>query len=127
MKLKPLDIIIVLSLVIITILSTVFVFISSNKKFDKLNVEIYVNGNLYKKIPLKNHNEDIKIITDLGENIVSISNGKVKILNSDCKDEICVKDGYISKPGKQLVCLPHKLMVQITGESLHNETDDISY
>ncbi|MCY6960543.1 NusG domain II-containing protein [Clostridium brassicae] len=105
------------------------VFFKLNKKTDYVQkyVEIYVKGNLYKKINLQNNTkEKITIKTDLGENIVQIENGGVRIIESDCPDKICVKDGFRDKAGEILVCLPHKLVVQIKGES-KSDIDEVSY
>ncbi|ERI90118.1 hypothetical protein HMPREF1982_04058 [Clostridiales bacterium oral taxon 876 str. F0540] len=126
MKLKPLDIVIVVVLIFIALGSSAAAFINSHKSFNKKYVEIEVKGKLYKKLPLDNSsNERITIDTDLGKNIVEISNGKVKISEADCKDQICIKDGSINKPGDVLVCLPHKVVVQIKGEN--SDTDVLSF
>lgn len=126
MKLKPLDIAVIIVLIVIALGSSAAAFINSHKNFDKKYVEIEVKGKLYKRLPLDNsRNEKIEIKTDLGENIIDISNGKVRILDADCADKICIKDGSIDKPGDILVCLPHKVIVQIKGQNV--ETDDLSF
>jgi hypothetical protein len=126
MKLKPLDIVVIVVLVIVTLGSSAAAFINSNKAYNNKYVEIEVKGKLYKKLPLDNSsNERIQIDTDLGSNIVEISNGKVKILDADCPDKICIQDGSISKPGAILVCLPHKVVINIKGQN--SETDALSF
>jgi hypothetical protein len=126
MKLKPLDIVVIIVLIVIALGSSAAAFISSNKSYNEKYVEIEVKGKLYKRLPLDNsRNERIQIETDLGKNTVEITNGKVKILDADCKDQICIKDGSISKPGDMLVCLPHKVVVQIKGQN--TEMDDVSF
>lgn len=126
MKLKPLDFVVIIVLVIITIGSSAVAIYNSQKNYKNKYVEIEVKGKLYKKLPLDNSpKEQIKIVTDLGENVIQIDNGKVRIIDADCKDKICIKDGTISKPGSVLVCLPHKVVVQIKGEN--TESDVLSY
>ena len=44
---------------------------------------------------------------------IEIEDDSIGILDSDCRDKICIKSGFISKPGQLLVCLPHKLMIEI--------------
>jgi hypothetical protein len=126
MKLKPLDIAVIIVLVIIALGSSAVVFINSQKAYNNKYVEIEVKGKLFKKLPLDtNRNERIQIDTDLGSNIVEVNNGKVRILDADCPDKICILDGSISKPGDILVCLPHKVVIQINGQN--EETDALSF
>jgi hypothetical protein len=126
MKLKPLDFVVIIVLVIITIGSSGFAIYNSQKNYKTKYVEIEVKGKLYKKLPLDNSKkQQIKVVTDLGENVIEIENSKVRIIDADCKDKICIKDGAISKPGSVLVCLPHKVVVQIKGEN--TESDVLSF
>lgn len=61
--------------------------------------------------------EPIRIkVDELGHNIVVIDGYEVYMEESDCPDQICVKQGIITKSGSMLVCLPNKLTVEITGE-----------
>lgn len=128
MKLKKLDIVVIVVLILISIGSAGLVFIQAHSKYDKLYVEISVKGNLYKSVPLEKNSkkQTIEIISDLGKNIVEIENGKVKIVDADCPDKVCVKDGARSNPGEMLVCLPHKVVVQIKGQNNTN-TDALSF
>lgn len=126
MKLKPLDIVVIVVLLVIALGSSTAAFINSHKSFNNKYVEIEVKGKLFKKLPLDNSsNERITVDTDLGKNIIEISNGKVRISDADCRDQICIKDGSINKPGDILVCLPHKVVVQIKGEN--SDTDVLSF
>lgn len=125
---KKLDYIVIIGLIIVSLLSSGIILYSSAKnKYQSQYVEISVKGKLYKKITFNSSTEEtIDIKTNLGENIVRISKGKVKILDADCPDKVCVKDGYIYKPGQLLVCLPHKVVVEIKGIK-NAETDDVAY
>ncbi|MEY8762249.1 MULTISPECIES: NusG domain II-containing protein [Clostridium] len=57
-------------------------------------------------------------------NIVEVENGRIRISEADCPDKICVKTGWISKPGQSIVCLPHKLIIKIEGKN--SQYDEIS-
>jgi hypothetical protein len=50
---------------------------------------------------------------DTGKNTVVIKNNTVYIDSADCKNQICVKTGKISKKGENIVCLPNKVIVEI--------------
>lgn len=127
MKLKKLDYLIIVVLALFTITSFVGTIINSNRKYNEKYVQIEVDGKLYKTYPLLNHEETIKIKTKLGENLIEIKEGKVHILDADCPDKVCIKDGYISEPGQILVCLPNKVVVEVKGKVNTQELDDTSF
>lgn len=49
----------------------------------------------------------------LKHNTVKIENGEVFMKSADCKNQICVKTGKISKSGETIICLPNKVIVEI--------------
>ena len=53
------------------------------------------------------------VTTDLGTNVVKVSGGKVCVVEADCPNQDCANQGWISEVGQQIVCLPHKLIVEI--------------
>lgn len=120
-KMKKLDWVIIIFVIIIA--GSIFFWnIIRDKKDDSnlLFVEIYYNGEIYDKVNLLD-SKTITIETELGKNIVEIADGKVHMLESDCRDQICVKSGIIDKVNRNIVCLPNKVHVQIQG----NGEDDI--
>jgi hypothetical protein len=48
-------------------------------------------------------------------NVLAIEDGRAHMESADCPDELCVRQGAISKSGQTIVCLPHKLVVEVTG------------
>ncbi|MDW8799543.1 NusG domain II-containing protein [Clostridium sp. A1-XYC3] len=50
-------------------------------------------------------------------NIVEVESGKIRFIDADCPDKVCVKTGWISKPGESAVCLPHKTIINIEGNN----------
>ncbi len=48
-------------------------------------------------------------------NLVSVQNGAVSVEAADCKDQICVHHKPVSMAGESIVCLPHRLVVEIAG------------
>lgn len=48
-------------------------------------------------------------------NKITISDGKVSMSFSDCKNQVCVKHKAIDRTSESIVCLPNKVMVQIMG------------
>lgn len=56
------------------------------------------------------------ITTSSGENTLVIENNQAFIESATCPDKICVAHRKISKTGETIVCLPHKLVVEIVKE-----------
>ncbi len=46
-------------------------------------------------------------------NLVLIEDGTVRVTDADCPDQLCMKQRSISKNGESIICLPHKLVLQI--------------
>ncbi|WP_179395866.1 NusG domain II-containing protein [Lacticaseibacillus absianus] len=46
-------------------------------------------------------------------NEIVTTGAQIQITEADCSDQVCVRRGKISKPGETIVCLPHKLLIEI--------------
>ena len=57
-----------------------------------------------------------EIQTAKGMNILEIKNGMAYVTEADCPDQVCIGMGKISKTGENIVCLPHKLVIQVEGD-----------
>ena len=44
---------------------------------------------------------------------MEVSEGKIRVCEADCPDQVCVNQGWISSEAVPIVCLPHKLMIEI--------------
>lgn len=121
---KKLDIIIIVILVLLSFIPEVIFAMNYNKSFNYIYAEVTISGKVYKKIPLTGHKneEEIEIDTGHGKNIVLVKDESIAMIEADCPDKVCLNTGFISKPGESIVCLPHKVMVQIRGD---NEDDII--
>lgn len=120
------DVIIIVSFVLIAVISAVWFAISMNNKSKTKYVEVYVDNTPYKSVKFSDNmpEQTFTVQTKYGWNTVHIANGKVNVENANCRDKICVKSGYISKTGQSIVCLPHKMIVEIKGNG-ENEIDDV--
>lgn len=60
----------------------------------------------------------------IGNNTIVINGNEIKIVDADCKDALCIKQGSISKIGKTLICLPNELIIEIKGDE-YDSSDDL--
>lgn len=59
-------------------------------------------------------------------NIILCQNGEVRMIQSNCPDQICVHHKAVSAVGENIICLPHKIVVEITGDKA-NTLDGVVY
>lgn len=115
---KKWDVIIIIILLLISFTPEIILGAKLKADFNSTYAEIKVGGKLYKNIPLSSHKgeESFEIKTKNGVNIIKIVDEKISIIEADCPDKVCMNPKYISKPGQTLVCLPHKVIIEVKGE-----------
>lgn len=57
----------------------------------------------------------VRLGDDTDYNILQIAGGAAAVAEANCGDHTCVRTGEISREGERIVCLPHKLIIQIEG------------
>lgn len=120
---KKWDIIVIASLILLSFLPQLIFGVILGKHYDETYAEIMIDGSLYKKIPLSAHGgtDEFVIDTKNGTNTVRVVDQTIQVMDADCKDQICVRQGAISKPGETIVCLPHKLLIEIKSYTKENQ------
>ena len=79
---------------------------------------ITVDGETYKNIILTEQTNMQFTVEKLdGVNEVVITNGVVDVVYADCKTQVCVNTQPASRVFDQIVCLPHRMMIQIVGDN----------
>ena len=48
-------------------------------------------------------------------NRISVEPGRIRVEHANCPDQVCVKQGWIQDSALPIVCLPNKLLIEITG------------
>lgn len=49
-------------------------------------------------------------------NVILCQDGKVRMLESSCPDQICVHHSAIHFTGENIICLPHKIVIEIVND-----------
>ena len=116
---KKLDYVIIAVLMLLSFLPEIILGASVGKGYKNTYAEITVAGKLYKTVHLSAHagEEIIEVKTKLGTNIIKVKDNKIGIIEADCPDKVCMNPEYIEKAGQSLVCLPHKVMIEIKGKA----------
>lgn len=61
-----------------------------------------------------------------GEVVLEVAAQRISVRSSVCPNQFCVKQGFVSRPGQMLVCVPNRLVVLLAGAQ-QNDLDAITY
>lgn len=87
-------------------------------------VRITIDGALYGEYSLS-EDQIISVDEILGYNRLVIENGCAYMDDADCPDRYCMDYKPVSKGGETIICLPHKLVVEVTGARDEQQPDVI--
>ncbi|MDY3304739.1 MAG: NusG domain II-containing protein [Clostridia bacterium] len=75
---------------------------------------IFDDGKLVQKIDLSNVSNPYKI--ELAGNVILVEKGQISMIDADCPDKLCIKQGAISDSARPIVCLPNKIVIKLTDD-----------
>lgn len=120
---KRLNLILVLAIAAVACVGLVATrLMGANTNADTATVVIRDGEQNVYELPL-NQDTTKTITTDWGTNLIEIKDGRVHVEEADCPNQDCVHQGWIDAAGEQIVCLPHKLTVDIVDESAETTYD----
>ena len=124
---KKLDVVIIILLLVISFIPHLIFGVVLGYDYDRTYAEITIGGKFYKKIPLSEHSGEDIIEIKSGNHInkIKIVNNKLSIVEANCPDSLCIHQGEILKVGQSVVCLPNKVMVEIKGNKIEDNDEDI--
>ncbi len=99
--------------IVVLLVVGIFAFMNITKK-EGSQVVVTIGGEVYKTFPL---DEDTTFTLD-GEhgetNTFVIKDGYVDMTEANCPDKVCVKHARIHYNNETIVCLPNKVVLEIT-------------
>lgn len=120
---KRLNLILVLTIAAVACVGLVSTrLMGANTNADTATVVIRDGEQNVYELPL-NQDTTKTVTTDLGTNLIEIKDGRVRVEEADCPNQDCVHQGWVDAAGEQIVCLPHKLTVDIVDESAETTYD----
>ena len=57
--------------------------------------------------------------------LIKIKNGQVSMKEANCRDLLCTHMPSIKKVGETIVCLPHRLILEIVSEKEDSNEEEI--
>lgn len=119
---KNKDVILIIAVLLLAGLIAVFLCIYSGETGE--TVRIMIDGNEYGSYPL-GEDSVIEIGNTFGYNRIVIENEEVFMQEADCPDQYCVEHKAISKTNETIVCLPHKLVMELHVQNREDDFDSI--
>jgi hypothetical protein len=74
-------------------------------------------------VALTKEEQTIEVRTDRGYNILKVHDYGIEMYDADCPDQVCLGFGFITLPKQTIVCLPHRVLVEIASASGEDEVD----
>ncbi|WP_058486812.1 NusG domain II-containing protein [Defluviitalea phaphyphila] len=121
----------IVGLIIIILITISLLFLGIYRfinKGDKLIAKIIQDQEVIKVIDLDKVEEPKEWTIENEEghhNTIRVEKGRIRFIEADCPDLVCVNSGWLSKPGDIAVCIPNKILIRIEGKD--DEVDQISY
>lgn len=58
-------------------------------------------------------------------NLIEVKDGAVSMREANCRDGLCIRQGKTRSPAKNIVCLPHKLVVSVISDGESGQDSDL--
>jgi hypothetical protein len=123
---KKWDIAIIILLMVISFIPYIIFTYNQRNNTGEIYAVISVNGKEYRKVRLDNNKtiEEFTVETPEGFNTIKLEGSNIEVIDADCPDKVCIKPGAVNKVGERLVCLPHKVIIEIKGTKIQESEED---
>lgn len=115
---------IILVAVVLVIAAAGLLFFGLNKEVGS-SVTVNINGEQTAVYPLTVNTEATITTGENNEyiNVLTIRDGKAYVSSANCPDGICAETRAAQYVGETIVCLPHKVVIEIVAENTDSEID----
>ncbi|HEX3020653.1 MAG TPA: NusG domain II-containing protein [Chitinispirillaceae bacterium] len=100
-------------LIIISLLCGIFLTFPALRTLSPGTVQIFKDNQIIAEYPI-NQNRVFDVQGKKGIMEVRIQDNMVSVISSTCPHQICARQGKISKPYNQIVCIPNHVLITIS-------------
>lgn len=123
---RLLDIMIVLLIVAIGV---AFIFLFEGSRGAR--AEVYVSGRKAAVFSLEGPEQMKEIQTRIGTVRIQVGKGSIHVVESPCKQKICILQGEIQHTHEKIICVPARMVITIVNPDESNDSqpkiDAVSY
>ena len=94
-------------------LITASIVLSATENSGEPYVEIKDAKNQY-LLPLSAE-EELHVFGPVGQTVIRVSGGGVRVVSSDCQDKICIAMGEVRDISGWIACLPNRVFIHVIG------------
>jgi hypothetical protein len=94
-------------------------FATSSSKAEAAEVKtavVHNDSGIVCELPLST-DTTYEVTSELGANAVVVEGGEVYVAEADCPGHDCMSQGRITDTSQTIVCLPHKMWIEITSDT----------
>ena len=88
-------------------------------------VVVTVDGEEVLRKPLAMENRYEIAQEDGSLNVIRVEDGAGLMEEANCRDGLCIRQGRMRNGAKTIVCLPHKVVVQLKGDAPAGDNSDL--
>lgn len=102
-------------ILVILLLCISIAFILLRPKTESSYAEVYLKNERILTINLNTELKTYTIDGTLGTIIIEAGNGKIRVLEESSPKHICSRQGWVSKEGDTVICLPNEVVIKLGG------------
>ena len=87
----------------------------------QLYAEVWREDTLVERVQLTDETD--RTIDLDGHNVIVLAGRTARMQSADCRDQVCVRTGTLTRAGQAAVCLPNRVVLKLVGDT--GETDAI--
>ena len=107
-----------MTLLLLVVAASMAAVLKPGQREEARMARILQDGELREEIPLDKIGAAYSFVVEDGgggRNTIQVERGRIRVSEANCPDQVCVGQGWISDGTVPIVCLPHGLVIEITG------------
>lgn len=101
--------------VVLVLAAALTAVLAAGTQGDRLYAEVWQDNQLVERVALTDGTD--RTINLDGHNVIVLSGKSARMASADCRDQVCVRTGTLTRAGQVAVCLPNRVVLKIVGES----------
>lgn len=77
---------------------------------------VWVDGERVRQVALDAPRR-LQVEGQLGTSTLEVEPGRIRVADSPGRRKLCVRAGWLSRPGASVVCLPNRVSVRVAGRA----------
>ena len=81
----------------------------------QLYAEVWREDTLVERVQLTDETD--RTIDLDGHNVIVLAGRTARMQSADCRDQVCVRTGTLTRAGQAAVCLPNRVVLKLVGDT----------